>query len=232
MENDGGPGHSTERPGPAPTTTGGRTCPSGFIACSRSTCATALATTLVGATAASATASPPSTTTPIQLLAINDFHGNLEPPQGSSGTVVQLNPDGTTTSVPAGGVEYLSTALQQARVGHPNTITVAAGDLIGASPLLSAAFHDEPTIRAMNMIGVKDSSVGNHEFDEGSAELQAHPVRRLPHRRRLLRPRPPVHGRGLPLPGGQRHQRQDPPAAAGAGVGRERQRRARSGSSA
>src|SRR5262245_27418943 len=81
-------------------------------------------------------------TVPIQLLAINDFHGNLEAPQGSSGTVTRLNPDGTTTNIAAGGVEFLSTALQQARAGHPNTITVGAGDLIGASPLLSAAFHD------------------------------------------------------------------------------------------
>src|SRR5688500_12369014 len=84
---------------------------------------------------------PPPSTDPValQLLALNDFHGNLEPPTGSSGVI-----DG----VPAGGVEYLATtlALLADQVQDENTITVAAGDLIGASPLLSAAFHDEPTI--------------------------------------------------------------------------------------
>jgi 5'-nucleotidase len=48
---------------------------------------------------------------------------------------------------------------------------VSAGDLIGASPLISALFHDEPTIEAMNLIGLDIAGVGNHEFDEGPAEL-------------------------------------------------------------
>lgn len=108
---------------------------------------------------------------PIQLLSINDFHGNLAPPSGSSGTVTRLNSDGTTTALTVGGAEYLSTHLQMARAGHPNSLTVSAGDNIGASPLLSAAFHDEPTILALNAMGLQVSSVGNHEFDEGSAEL-------------------------------------------------------------
>ncbi|MFZ2013368.1 MAG: bifunctional metallophosphatase/5'-nucleotidase [Nocardioides sp.] len=108
---------------------------------------------------------------PIQMLAINDFHGNLAPPSGSSGTVTRLNADGTTTPLTVGGAAYLATHLQMARAGHPNTLTVSAGDNIGASPLLSAAFHDEPTILALNAMGLQVSSVGNHEFDEGSAEL-------------------------------------------------------------
>jgi 5'-nucleotidase len=107
----------------------------------------------------------------IQLLAINDFHGNLEPPAGSAGTVTTLDPAGNQVRVPAGGVEYLATHLREARKGHRNTVTVGAGDLIGASPLLSAAFHDEPTILAMNQVGLEVTSVGNHEFDEGRAEL-------------------------------------------------------------
>ena len=49
---------------------------------------------------------------------------------------------------------------------------MAAGDIVGASPLLSAAFHDEPTIEAMNSLGLDATSVGNHEFDEGYKELQ------------------------------------------------------------
>lgn len=100
----------------------------------------------------------------VTLLALNDFHGNLEAPSGSSGTIA---------GQAAGGVEYLATHLAELRAAakKKNTITVAAGDLIGASPLLSAAFHDEPTIEALSMAGLDYASVGNHEFDEGAAEL-------------------------------------------------------------
>lgn len=108
----------------------------------------------------------------IQLLSFNDFHGNLEPPDGSSGRI-QIGGDRTNpVNVNAGGVEYLATHLAQARQGHKNTLTVAAGDIVGASPLLSAAFHDEPTILAMNKLGLQVTSVGNHEFDEGYKEIQ------------------------------------------------------------
>ena len=72
----------------------------------------------------------------------------------------------------AGGAAYLATHLAQARKGHRNSLTVAAGDIIGASPLLSAAFHDEPTIESMNKLGLDVTAVGNHEFDEGYKELQ------------------------------------------------------------
>ncbi len=113
-----------------------------------------------------AEARPAGPTLDIQLLALNDFHGNLEPPQGSAGTVT--TPQG---AVPAGGVEYLATHLRKARAGHPYSVTVAAGDMIGASPLLSGAFHDEPTIEALERIGLEVTSVGNHEFDEGKDEL-------------------------------------------------------------
>ncbi len=115
---------------------------------------------------------------PIQLLSFNDFHGNLEPPSGSSGRNVvdhEIDPEtGLPVDVTAdgGGVEYLATHLARARKGHRNSLTVAAGDIIGGSPLLSAAFHDEPTIEAMNKLGLDVSSVGNHEFDEGYKELQ------------------------------------------------------------
>ncbi|UNO40489.1 bifunctional metallophosphatase/5'-nucleotidase [Streptomyces sp. MST-110588] len=107
----------------------------------------------------------------VQLLSFNDFHGNLEPPQGSSGTVQETQPDGSTKKVEAGGVEYLAGSLRTARKGHPYSVTAAAGDLVGASPLLSGLFHDEPTVEAMNKLGLDVTSVGNHEFDEGRAEL-------------------------------------------------------------
>ncbi|WP_063789005.1 bifunctional metallophosphatase/5'-nucleotidase [Streptomyces sp. NRRL F-5755] len=110
-------------------------------------------------------------TVDVQLLSFNDFHGNLEAPQGSSGTVEEVQPDGSRKKVEAGGVEYLANALRTARKGHPYSVTAAAGDMVGASPLLSGLFHDEPTIEAMNKLGLDVTSVGNHEFDEGRAEL-------------------------------------------------------------
>ena len=93
----------------------------------------------------------------LQILSINDFHGNI-----------------ATTSSAFGGVgraDFLATNMRAAEAGLANSITVSAGDLIGASPLISALFHDEPTIEAMNLIGLEINGVGNHEFDEGSLEL-------------------------------------------------------------
>jgi 5'-nucleotidase len=105
-----------------------------------------------------------------QFLSYNDFHGAIDPPSGSGAVV---NAGGTST--PAGGVEYLATYLKKLRAEAKSegraTTTVGAGDLIGASPLVSAAFHDEPTIELMNEVGLEVTSVGNHEFDEGVAEL-------------------------------------------------------------
>ncbi|WP_406360837.1 bifunctional metallophosphatase/5'-nucleotidase [Streptomyces sp. NBC_00715] len=107
----------------------------------------------------------------VQLLSFNDLHGNLEPPTGSSGRVTELQPDGTTKTIDAGGVEYLATHLRDARKGNKYSITAAAGDMIGASPLISGLFHDEPTIDALNKLDLDVTSVGNHEFDEGAKEL-------------------------------------------------------------
>jgi 2',3'-cyclic-nucleotide 2'-phosphodiesterase (5'-nucleotidase family) len=143
------------------------------------------AQTAPGPTAAASPATPrgdgPWRTTQVQLLSFNDFHGNLEPPSGSSGrltTGYTETRDATgayvaiPTTVDAGGAEYLATHLAAARRGHRDTATVAAGDLIGASPLLSAAFHDEPTVEALNALRLDATAVGNHEFDEGYRELQ------------------------------------------------------------
>lgn len=110
-------------------------------------------------------------TVDVQLLSFNDFHGNLQPPAGSSGQVTEKQPDGTEKKIDAGGAEYLATSLRKARKGNPYSVTAAAGDLIGASPLLSGLFHDEPTIEAMNKLDLDVTSVGNHEFDEGAKEL-------------------------------------------------------------
>lgn len=113
----------------------------------------------------------PDRTVDVQLLSFNDLHGNLEPPAGSAGTVSEKQADGTVKAVPAGGVEYLASSLRTARKGHPYSITAAGGDMVGASPLLSGLFHDEPTIEALNKIDLDVTSVGNHEFDEGATEL-------------------------------------------------------------
>jgi 5'-nucleotidase len=112
------------------------------------------------------------TATPVDLriLAINDFHGYLQPPPGG---IRIADPDDRTKkiAVPAGGAETMATLVKKLRQDHTNTIFVAAGDLIGASPFLSAMFHDEPTIESMSMMGLEIASVGNHEFDEGKDEL-------------------------------------------------------------
>ncbi|OEV04990.1 bifunctional metallophosphatase/5'-nucleotidase [Streptomyces oceani] len=111
-------------------------------------------------------------TVDVQMLSFNDFHGNLEPPQGSAGEVTERQPDGSTKQVKAGGVEYLASSLREAREGEEYSVTAAAGDMVGASPLMSGLFHDEPTIEAMNKLELDVTSVGNHEFDEGRAELE------------------------------------------------------------
>jgi 5'-nucleotidase len=112
------------------------------------------------------TAVPPGQTAYGNLLSFNDFHGAIEPPTGSGGLI-----NGT----PAGGVEFLTTWVKKLRAdaeaSGERSLTVAAGDLIGASPLVSAGFHDEPTIELMDNLGLNISSVGNHEFDEGTTEL-------------------------------------------------------------
>ncbi|MFD4502008.1 bifunctional metallophosphatase/5'-nucleotidase [Streptomyces sp. NPDC058457] len=113
----------------------------------------------------------PSRYQDVQLLSFNDLHGNLEPPAGSSGRVTETQADGTTKTIDAGGVEYLATHLREARKGHPYSVTAAGGDMVGASPLISGLFHDEPTIEALNKLDLDVTTVGNHEFDEGAREL-------------------------------------------------------------
>lgn len=130
---------------------------------------------LVAAPAAPATASPArggdherprsGRYVDVQLLGINDFHGALEADQ-----TFRTGPQpGDVAAV--GGIEYLSGLVKAKERENANTTVVSAGDLIGASPLLSALFHDEPTIEAMNLLGLDYDAVGNHEFDEGAAEL-------------------------------------------------------------
>lgn len=115
---------------------------------------------------------PPHAAAPVavKILAINDFHGNLKPPPGGIRIKDPADPD-KTVAVPAGGAEFIATAVAELRSKNPNHVFVAAGDLIGATPLLSALFRDEPTIESLSLMGLEVSAVGNHEFDRGAAEL-------------------------------------------------------------
>jgi 5'-nucleotidase len=128
-----------------------------------------------------AQAAPKEKDQQVQLLAINDLHGHIAP--NTPGTIQTgccvpvRNSAGTQTgwtqiAQPAGGLPFLATHIKALRAQNPNTFTIGAGDMIGASPLVSALFHDEPTIEGLNSIGFDDIGVGNHEFDEGIAELQ------------------------------------------------------------
>ncbi len=133
-----------------------------------STSALLLAAVIPAATAKpapDAAAAKPPKTTQVQLLALNDFHGQLRPPDSASS-------GGRIGATPAGGAEFLAQYVRDLEsANQPNSLFVSAGDVIGATPLLSAIFHDEPTIEAMNLMGLDYNGVGNHEFDEGPAEL-------------------------------------------------------------
>jgi 5'-nucleotidase len=119
----------------------------------------------------------------VQILAFNDFHGNLEPPSGTNGVVLVApddplasSPDARGTDagvllVPAGGAAYLAALVGRLRAENAATVVVSAGDLTGASPLVSNLYADEPSVRVMNRLGLDFEGVGNHDFDRGLPEL-------------------------------------------------------------
>ncbi|MEU1525055.1 5'-nucleotidase C-terminal domain-containing protein [Nocardia rhamnosiphila] len=98
----------------------------------------------------------------VHLFGFNDLHGHLEPPEASNGLVGEYT---------AGGAAYLATHLDRLRAAYPDSAVLSAGDNIGASPLVSSLFHDEPTVTFLNEAGVAASAVGNHELDHGVMEL-------------------------------------------------------------
>lgn len=114
------------------------------------------------------TAAPAAAPVDVQIIGFNDFHGALQPPQG---TIKAPVPDGSEVELEVGGAAWFASAIQALRAENPNTLVVSAGDMISASPLASSLFLDEPTIHAMNIAGVDLNAVGNHEFDRGRAEL-------------------------------------------------------------
>ncbi len=96
----------------------------------------------------------------VELIAFNDFHGHLDPP----GTPTRLpgatgEPD---LQLSTGGVAWLAGEVQALRREHPASVVVAAGDLIGGSPLTSSLLKHEPSIDALSAAGLEFTSVGNH----------------------------------------------------------------------
>ena len=130
----------------------------------RTLLAASLATAFAGCALAQTTTAPIT----VKIIGFNDFHGNLQSP----GTF------GQNTVVPAamrpavGGAEYIAAYVARLKAQNPLNAVVGGGDFVGASPLISALFFDEPAVEAMNHVGVDFTSVGNHEFDKGSAELK------------------------------------------------------------
>src|SRR5918994_1339445 len=118
---------------------------------------------------------PGDRTANIQLLGVNDFHGNLEPIPNATYRTPTDNIEGrpiTCNGGPAGGAAFLDAYLDQyASSSSGSTIRVHAGDMVGASPLISSYFHDEPTIKATNLMEFDVGTLGNHEFDEGGKEM-------------------------------------------------------------
>ena len=127
-------------------------------------CALSAAVTASGLFAGAAMAEPIT----VKVIGFNDYHGNLKSP----GTF------GVNTTVPAaqrpavGGAEFMAAYVARMKAQNPLNVVVGAGDYIGATPLISALFFDEPAVETLNRIGVEFNAVGNHEFDKGSAELK------------------------------------------------------------
>ncbi len=142
--------------------------------------AIALATTVACAAAAFAMPQAHAQAAPtfnVKIIGFNDFHGTLLSPGNFNATTQGTGNSAATPTAPAasavaaGGADYLAGFVARLKAQNPLNAVVGAGDFIGASPLVSALFHDEPTVEVMNRLGLEFNAVGNHEFDKGSAEL-------------------------------------------------------------
>lgn len=100
----------------------------------------------------------------LKIIAISDFHGNLQSPG-------KFRANAESPNVPVGGADFLAGYVAHLKSENRYNIVVSAGDLTGASPLPSSLFHDEGTIEIMNRLGLELNAVGNHEFDRGRKEL-------------------------------------------------------------
>ena len=104
----------------------------------------------------------------LQMLSFNDYHGHISVDEGA-----RLTPEQDPEQHAVGGAVNLASTLEMLRVRSydDQTMTVAAGDLIGGSTFVSGLFQDEPAVETLDIAGLDISSVGNHEFDEGVDEL-------------------------------------------------------------
>jgi len=132
--------------------------------------AMAIAAALV--TACGGANSVPTPFASARIVAFNDVHGNLAPTDSKQTSSIIAPGTSTATTVQSGGLAYMATIVNNLRAGSTNSIVVAAGDNIGASPYTSNIAHDEPTVDLLSQMGLEVSSVGNHEFDKGLTELQ------------------------------------------------------------
>jgi 5'-nucleotidase len=107
----------------------------------------------------------------VKIIAFNDFHGNLKAPSLRAPVADASQPNGIRLAN-GGGVDAFAAVVKSLKEKNKNHAVVTAGDMVGATPLLSALFKDEPTIEAMNLIGLDFHAVGNHEFDYGPAHLK------------------------------------------------------------
>ncbi len=115
--------------------------------------------------ASGAPATPAAIT--VKVIGFNDYHGHLQSPgRFAANLLVPVD-----QRPPVGGAEYLAAYVARMKARNPLNVVVGAGDFIGASPLISSLFHDEPAVETLNGIGVEFNAVGNHEFDHGADEL-------------------------------------------------------------
>ena len=119
------------------------------------------------ALAGCASSGRPGTPIDVKIIGFNDYHGNLQSP-GSFSVNLAVP---AAQRVPVGGAEYIAAHVNKLKALQTNHVVVGAGDMIGATPLISSLFHDEPSVETLNRIGMEFNAVGNHEFDRGSAEL-------------------------------------------------------------
>jgi 5'-nucleotidase len=172
-----GPSSARTRPGPATlaVATAVLAVPVALLAVALAPGADSASSAASGSTSPAAAPEPAPARAPVtrlvkaQILAINDLHGHLEP-----GQMWISEKNGSTHGPgyrPAGGAAYLAAKIAAAKKANPASVVVSGGDMIGASPMISGYYHDQPTLEAMNQV-VDVGTVGNHEFDEGTAELR------------------------------------------------------------
>jgi len=127
--------------------------------------AASMAGAFAGAQAATADPKPPIS---VKIIGFNDYHGNLQSP-GTFGVNTTVP---SALRPPVGGAEFMAAHVALMKAGNKNNVVVGAGDFIGATPLISALFYDEPSVETLNRIGLEFNAVGNHEFDKGKDELK------------------------------------------------------------